>query len=402
MLPSGSETPENEPLPHTARPFVVIGNPLCPRVDRFQTALANLGLPPAREIAWTDILAGNVCLPDAVPPGSIVRLEAPGTAFATERALLALGADLPDPEAEYKRISERAAASMSFDKGLIVCPRQWYLGFQAVLEMVEAQLAACVHTTRMNHPPDVALMFDKPDCQQKLRDAGLPIPRPLGIITGYNDLIARMQAANCGRVFVKLAHGSSASGVVAYRTQGDRHQATTTVEMVRRDGKLLLYNTRDIQVYTDPNVIAELINALARHRAMAEEWIPKAGMDGHCFDLRVVVIGGQARHVVARLSRKPMTNLHLRNPRRSWEFAREYIGPDASRAGLQTAQAALRCFPRSLYAGIDLMFAPGLRRHAILELNAFGDLLPGTLREGQDTYTAEILAALNAAEEKTD
>ena len=96
-----------------------------------------------------------------------------------------------------------------------------------------------------------------------------------------------------------------------------------------------------------------------------------------------------------------MTNLHLRNPRRSWEFAREYIGSAAAHAALQTGEAALRCFPRSLYAGIDLMFAPGLRHHALLELNAFGDLLPGTLHEGQDTYTAEILAALNA-EEKTD
>ncbi len=134
---------------------------------------------------------------------------------------------------------------------------------------------------------------------------------------------------------------------------------------------------------------------------MAEEWIPKAGMDGHCFDLRVVVIGGQAQHVVARLSRKPMTNLHLRNPRRSWEFAREYIGPAAAHAALQTGEAALRCFPHSLYAGIDLLFAPGLRRHAVLELNAFGDLLPGTLHEGRDTYTAEILAALSE-EETTD
>ena len=239
---------------------------------------------------------GQVCLPDVVPPGSIVRLEAPGTAFQTERALLALGADLPDPEAEYERISERDASSMDFDKGLIVCPRQWYLGFVATLARVELQLAACANITRMNHPPDVAVMFDKPCCQERLRRESLPIPRPLGIIAGYNDLVAKMQAANCGRVFVKLAHGSSASGVVAYRTQGDRHQATTTVEMVRRDGKLLLYNTRDIQVYTNPNEIAELIDALARHRAMAEEWIPKAGMDGHCFDLRVVVIGGLARH----------------------------------------------------------------------------------------------------------
>ena len=376
-----------------ARPFVVVCNPFCPRTGRFQDALARLGLPPAQEIAWTDILAGRVALPDVVPPGAIVRIEAPGTLFAAERALLALGADVPDPEGEYARLPKRDAANMDFDKGRIVCPRQWYLGFQLALERIEQQLAACPHCVRMNHPPDIAVMFDKPRCQQQLRSAHLPTPRPLGVITGYNDLIAKMRQADCGRVFVKLAHGSSASGVIAYRTQGDRHQAVTTVEMARQDGELVLYNTRRIQTYHDPHTISELIDALARHRAWAEEWIPKASMDGHCFDLRVVVIDGRAQHSVARLSHKPMTNLHLRNPRRSWEFAQQHLGMQAAQAALQTCEAALRCFPHNLYTGVDLLFAPGLRRHALLELNAFGDLLPGTLYNGRDTYAAEIVAA---------
>jgi hypothetical protein len=43
--------------------------------------------------------------------------------------------------------------------------------------------------------------------------------------------------------------------------------------------------------------------------------MPKAGIDGRTFDLRVLVIAGRARHAVARLSRGPMTNLHLLNER---------------------------------------------------------------------------------------
>lgn len=42
---------------------------------------------------------------------------------------------------------------------------------------------------------------------------------------------------------------------------------------------------------------------------------------------------------------------------------------------------------------IDLMFTPSFRRHAILELNAFGDLLPSARHREQDTYTAELTAA---------
>lgn len=379
----------------TRPPFVVLGNPGCRRVERFQDALAGLGLERALEVAWTDLLAGRVCLPDVVPAGAIVRIEAPGTAFDAERALLALGADTPDEEAHYDRLSRLDALQMDFDKGRIVCPRQWYLGFQAALKEIERQLAACPHHTLMNTPADIAEMFDKPRCQARLRASGLPTPRSFGVIASYNDLMERMQQADCRRVFVKLTHGSSASGVVAYRTEGTRHQAITTVEMVRNNGSLTLYNTRRIQTMCDPVTIAEMIDALCRHRACAEEWIPKAGLDGHAFDLRVVVIGGRACHSVARLSRHPITNLHLLNQRRTWEVARAHIGTEAADAALRTCESAAGCFPQSLYAGVDLLFAPGFRRHALLELNAFGDLLPGTLHSGCDTYTTEILAALS-------
>ncbi|HEY3321300.1 MAG TPA: hypothetical protein VGP72_12590 [Planctomycetota bacterium] len=39
--------------------------------------------------------------------------------------------------------------------------------------------------------------------------------------------------------------------------------------------------------------------------------MPKAGIADHTFDLRIVTIAGQPRHTVLRLSKAPMTNLHL-------------------------------------------------------------------------------------------
>src|SRR5579871_4799767 len=276
------------------QPCYILGNPGCRRVGRFQQALAELGLPAATLIPWTDLLSGWVALPDVIPEGAMVRIESPGTSFAAERMLLARGADIADEEAEYACISRDEVAALAEDCGRIVCPRQWYLGFRAALREVECQLDACPAHVRMNAPADIAAMFDKPRCQETLHAAGVSVPRALGVVASYNDLVARMSRAGCRRVFVKLAHGSSASGVVAYRTQGTQHQAITTVEMARQDGVLTLYNSRRIQVYRDPEVIAELIDALCRHRACAEEWIPKAGLDGHAFDLRVVVIAGEA------------------------------------------------------------------------------------------------------------
>lgn len=87
-----------------------------------------------------------------------------------------------------------------------------------------------------------------------------------------------------------------------------------------------------------------------------------------------------------------MTNLHLLNTRADPERVRERMGTEAWEAALRSCEQAMAGFPGSLYAGLDLLIAPDYRRHAVLEVNAFGDLLPGVLWEGQDTYTAEISA----------
>ena len=52
------------------------------------------------------------------------------------------------------------------------------------------------------------------------------------------------------------------------------------------------------------------------------------------------------------------------------------------------------CFPRSLYAGFDVLIEPDFRTARILEVNAFGDLLPRVLHEGSDTYEWELQEAL--------
>jgi hypothetical protein len=56
----------------------------------------------------------------------------------------------------------------------------------------------------------------------------------------------------------------------------------------------------------------------------------------------------------------------------------------------------MECFPESLYAGIDLLFSPDFRRQAVIEVNAFGDLLPGVFWQGQETYAAELLVMVGA------
>lgn len=360
----------------------------------FQAALRDLGLPPARLVAWADLIAGTADLAETVRAGDVVRIESPGKEFAVERALLALGADQPD-DAGYDRLDRASVEALSFDKGAILYPRQWFLGLRAALALIAGQLGACPPHRLMAAPADILVMFDKRDCHARLLAAGLPVPRALGPVHSYDELLDAMARQRCPRVFVKLAHGSSASGVVALQVGGGRQQAITTVELAQSGGTTRLYNSRRLRTYTEPAQIAQIVDALCRHGVHVEQWLPKAGIDGRTFDLRVVVIGGRACHTVARLSRGPMTNLHLLNARGELGPIVERMGHAAWAAARRSCEAALACFPASLYAGIDLLIGADFRRHAILELNAFGDLLPGLFREGEDTYTSEIRSVLD-------
>ena len=374
--------------------FVIVGNPDSNRVALFQQALARAGLPPAEVLAYADLIAGRDTLERVVHPGTVVRIESPGRDFEVEKAILAAGADVSDEEGS-SRISRREAERLPFDKGRILYPRQWYLGFREVLRRLSRELSACPEHVLMNRPADVEVLFDKCHCQEMFARHGVPVPQGLGRVRTYDELRQRLRETGHRRVFVKLAHGSSASGVVAYETGGGREQATTTVEMVCRSGEPRLYNSRRVRRYRDPRALAALIDALGRERVRVEEWVPKAGLRGRTFDLRVVVIAGRAKHAVVRLSRGPMTNLHLKNERGDFADLLGRMGDGAWQAARRGCEHAASLFPGSLHVGVDLLVAAGYRRHAVAEANAFGDLLPGVLWDGMDTYSAEVAALLS-------
>lgn len=388
MWPSASERERENPLR-----VILVGVPDGRRTELFQAALARTGAPAALVVSYTDLLDGKASLQDLVLPGTLVRIDSPGKDFETERALLKAGADAEDEEGDYARATRGTLEALAFERGRIHWPRQWYLGFRKALRMLEEQLLASRAHRPMNNPAEVALMFDKPACQRRLREVDVPVPQSLGGVGSFDELRETMRARRCARVFVKLAHGSSASGVVAYQTDGSRHSATTTVEVVRRDGRTLLYNSRRVRTHRGEQEIAALIDELCRHRVYVERWFPKAGIEGRTFDLRVLVIDGRARHTVVRLSRHTLTNLHLLNERGSVEALKARMGESAWADALGTCERVMgHAFARSLYAGVDLAVAPDFRGHAVLEVNAFGDLLPGVLDCGLDTYSAELSA----------
>jgi len=378
--------------------MILLGNPGNPgdsRVDLFQAALRARDLPPAEVIAYEDLLAGRVDLAAVLRRGSLLRIESPGRNPAVERALLARGAEAAAEDGS-PGVDRASALRLPVDRGRILYPRQWYLGFRSLLfEILEITDRLDGTVTFTSHPADIAEMFDKRLCHSRLQAAGVRVPKALPAVHGYEELRSRMREAGLSRVFVKLNHGSSASGVVALATAPGRQLAWTTVEMV--SDPLRLYNSRRLRRYEAESEVAALIDALAPHGVHTEAWVPKAGLDGAVCDLRLVTIGGRPEQTVLRLSRGPLTNLHLLNRRADPALLRSRMTAGAWESVLATCRQVAAQYPRTLHLGIDLAVRVGFRDHAVLEVNAFGDLLHGVQADGRDTYASEVACLTPAA-----
>ncbi|MEV4133573.1 STM4014 family protein [Dactylosporangium sp. NPDC049742] len=342
--------------------ITVVGVPGNRRVGLFRDAAVAAGLPEPTVVSWRDVCAGA-----RVDGGgsSWIRLESPGEDAETDRLL-------------------RGAASEAAH-GEIVGLAAWHRGLVAAARQVEAWGVPLLTAV-----DELDVMFDKRRCHALLRSRGVAVPEAFAAV-GYQEIRER----GWRRVFVKPPHGSSASGVVALGFGGarERGRVVAYTSAALDGGKL--YNQLRVHRYTDERTIAAIVDRLAVDGLHVERWLPKASHDGLVFDLRVLVVAGRVSHVVVRTGRSPMTNLHLGNARGDLPGVRAAVGEEHWAAAMRTCEAAAACFPGSLHVGVDLMFGRDHGTHAVAEVNAFGDLLPGLLVAGRDTYAAELDALLS-------
>jgi hypothetical protein len=350
----------------TGSPLVVVGNPGNRRVELFRAAAEREWPGQVELLPWRRLAAGGVRL----PTGAVVRVDSPGE------------------DAEVDRLLRGAATAA--EHGEIVGLTAWYHGLCAALDRLTAA-AATADATLLNDPGDIAVMFDKRACHARLTRAGVPVPAGLPMAPrDYGELRTAMRDTGWARVFVKPAHGSSASGVLALQTAPGRVLATTSVELAG-DGRL--FNSLRVRGYRDEREVAAIVDRLAPDGLQVERWFPKAGLAQRTIDLRVLVVAGEPGHAVVRASRGPLTNLHLGNARGDLAAVRAAMGQPAYEAALHTCVRAAACFPGSLHAGVDLMIGTDWRRHLVAEVNAFGDLLPDLFDcAGRDSYAAQLHA----------
>lgn len=361
------------------RRFAVVGNPDNRRVAFFEEAVRAAGLPPARVVPWLQVLRGEAVF----EAGETVRIDSPGEDAEVERLLR--GVDDPT------RVEGSA---------------RWYARFTAAVDAVAASAAGA---EVLGSPGDIAVLFDKRLCHGLLDRAGVPVPASptsgpeAAPVRGWSDVRELLREHRMPRAFVKLAHGSSASGVLAVETAGPgRVRASTSVE---RDSSGRLFNSLRVRRYTSEAEVGAIVDALAPDGLHIERWLPKASQRGRAADLRIVVVGGRATHAVVRTSTSPMTNLHLGGARGDLNEVRAAVTAAGGswREALTMCERAAARFPGTPCVGVDLLPTAGWRRFAVGEVNAFGDLLPGLTglpgsgAEGLSTYAAQVAAVLDRA-----
>jgi hypothetical protein len=359
---------------------ILIGQPRQRRTQLLQTALRARGLT-ATVVDWSELIRDPAAVAARLRavPGHLVKLDSPGESDDLQHALIQHG---------WHSLGEPGTPPWALAHGEFAYQHFWYAGFADILRRLE-DAAPGVHW--LNAPREILRLCDKRTCQEHLIVAGIDTPPLLGPIDSYAQLRDRMRAEHIDRVFLKARFGSSAAGVVAYRTHRDgREVAYTSAELVRgRTGSMhslgdRLFNSLRLRRYTAHVDIIALIDAIAAQSAYAETWVAKPRAVGHTkahFDLRVVSLAGVPRQRIARIASQPMTNLHLGNRRGE---AGRLIDEAAMRRVEDSVRRAAAVFPHCGMIGFDLI--PVAHRTVVLEANAFGDLLPGLHWHNASTY----------------
>jgi len=350
------------------------------RADFFRSAVKEAGLPEPICVSWTDVLDDSNCL-ERLRGCARVKIDSCGENAAVIERLIHRGGGPERAQLEF---------------GEILYQKEAHRGFCSVLNDM-----AAFELPLTNAPSDIQVMFDKWRSHERFLAGGVPRPATRYVDGSVEEFRRMMVAEGLHRVFLKPLHGSSASGVCAYRCKAsangelpEREQLIAPIQLRVRNGKVQLFNSLRITSYTDPNDIQLILERLLPHGMVCETWLRKAWLDGQSFDLRIVTIDGEARHLVVRQSRHAMTNLHLGNDRGDAQSLVDTFGHDTVHACKRAAEQAAACFPDSLITGVDVTLTQR-REIFVLEINAFGDLLPGILSHGQSTYEACVEAMRN-------
>lgn len=363
---------------------VILGPGVGRRILQFLEAARRAGIRNVPVVGYADFARNPERLVKLLGPGAWLRFESPDEDASAFRALYEAG-KVKAETLGYPVLSDRdldAACAGS----AIGSPAQLAFGLQELTGRA-ARIARDRGALVSADPDEIALCYDKRGCNAHLGRNRIPTPESLDLPEHFDALLAGLEGLPGRRAFVKLNHGAGAAGTLAIAA-GPRGQIVAYTAKVRTDAAV--YTTKRVRRCTDIAEIRDLFQAILPLGLHVERWLPKAGIDGRTVDLRLVSTRSGKPFAVLRMSRSPITNLHLDAERAPAERLFSQMQPSAVQSLLQTANRTMCCFPGTAMLGLDIAVHTDLNRHSVLEVNAFGDHVRNVWIDGETPQDRQI------------
>ena len=367
--------------------FLIIGDNKGRRIKTFTECLEKEGDFPYFILDWTDLLENPGIIEKFLEKSNIVKIEPPEKNTEIYRKFLKFGNGeaLFGGEKKEKKNSE-----------IIRAPGVWFDGVKTVFGKMAEIFDNYKNTYLMCDIEELLIMMDKKATYEYLSGAenDFYLPERTKDFQNYDEFFETVKNKTA-KYFIKLRCGSGSTGVLAYSYSPklDEEKIFTSLNYSEENGKLDFFSAYRVKVYTEKNVIKNMVNWVIENGAHIERWLPKLTYKKYGFDTRVFVAGNNTEYMLSRLSTGPITNLHLKNMRKE---SSESMEEKQLKLLSKASEGVMRVFDKSLYAGIDVLLSNNMKPY-IIDVNPFGDLFHNLIDSHRNVDYAEIREALQEA-----
>lgn len=379
-----------------SKQFLLIGDPKGKRLDVFINCLKNIDIHNYKIIQWNDVLEDISIIDNNLKENTILKVEPPEKDLEIYRGFLKKGINKGN-------LSKKEIEKIDFSEYPIVEPSQWYYGVQSTFMDIENLLKRNNHRNifSMVDFNEALIMMDKEKTYELLskNKNNFELPKRLKKYTSYEEF--REDNFNKFlKCFIKLKCGSGSTGIIAYvnNPKIKEEKIYTSLNYKEVKGKKVFFGNYKVNCFKDKQVIKNMIDWVLEHGAHIEMWIPKSTYNGYRFDTRAFVIDKKADYLISRLSKTPITNLHLKNKRMESE---EFLKNSELEVIKKASEGVMDTFNNSLYSGIDVVTSTGFKPY-IIDVNPFGDLFHNLINTKRNVYYKEIKTAIERIDKKND
>ncbi|HAG44162.1 MAG TPA: hypothetical protein DCL31_13620 [Clostridium sp.] len=364
--------------------FLLVGDTKGKRINTFVDCLKHMDITDYKIISWKDVIEDSSIIQKDLSDNTIIKIEPPEKDLYIYKSFLKKGIS-------KGILNNKDIEKINFEKCPIVAPSQWYEGVREVFLEIESILNHNRNVFSMINIEESLIMMDKERTYNFLsgKEKKFNLPEKLKSYKSYEQFKNDTGDRNL-KCFIKLRHGSGSEGVIAYSNNKRLNEECIYTSLAYSKDEDIFFSTYKVNCYKDSEIIKKMIDWVLKNDAHIEAWIPKAKYIDKVYDTRAIVIDNKVEYLLSRLSRTPITNLHLKNERKE---SKEFMDTKTIDIIENASKGVMNLFENSFMAGIDVVMSKKNKPY-IIDVNPFGDLLHHLIGTDKNIYYKEIKSAI--------